>query len=234
MTPPAVIERPSPNCGPRRPGPDGAGQPIDMLLLHYTDMESADAALERLCDPEAEVSAHYLIDEDGAVYRLVAESDRAWHAGLAQWRGQSDVNSRSIGVELQNPGHRLGYRPFPAAQIAALTALCREILARRPIPARNLLAHSDVAPDRKLDPGELFPWRELAAAGVGLWPPAPAAASPEDLRDLLTRIGYDPAAERAVAAFQRRFRPAAIDNRPDAETAGLAAAYLALCEDAGG
>lgn len=231
MTPPRLVERPSANFGERRPGPDGAPAPVDMLMLHYTDMESAEASLARLCDPAAEVSAHYLIDEDGAIFRLVEEEKRAWHAGLAHWRGIADVNSRSIGIELQNPGHRLGYRPFPEAQIAALIALARDILDRRPIPARNVLGHSDVAPDRKIDPGELLPWPRLAAEGVGLFPSAPAPTE-RPIRDILTEIGYDPAAEKAVEAFQRRFRPARVDGRADAETTGLAAAYLALCEDA--
>jgi N-acetylmuramoyl-L-alanine amidase len=213
---------------------DGSAPPIDMLVLHYTDMESAEASLARLCDPEAAVSAHYLIDEDGTIYRLVAETERAWHAGRAVWRGVDDVNSRSIGIELQNPGHRLGYRAFPAAQIAALIALARDILARHPIPPRNVLAHSDVAPDRKLDPGELFPWPELAAEGIGLFPEAPSAgADPAATADSLARIGYDPGAEAAIAAFQRRFRPARIDNEVDAETAGLVEAYLRLCEAEG-
>ena len=229
MTRLPIVDRPSPNAGDRRPGPDGAPAPIDMLVLHYTDMESAEASLARLCDPAAEVSAHYLIDEDGTIHRLVDEEKRAWHAGLAQWCGIADVNSRSIGIELQNPGHRLGYRPFPEAQIAALIALARDILDRRPIPARNVLGHSDVAPDRKIDPGELLPWPRLAAEGVGLFPGAPARTD-RPIRDILTEIGYDPAAEKAVEAFQRRFRPARIDGRADAETTGLAAAYLGLCE----
>ncbi|MEQ8603600.1 MAG: N-acetylmuramoyl-L-alanine amidase [Marivibrio sp.] len=230
MTAPAIVDSPSPNFGDRRPLPDGSPAPIDMLVLHYTDMESADASLARLTDPAAEVSAHYLIDEDGAVHRLVDEEKRAWHAGLAHWRGTADVNSRSIGIELQNPGHSLGYRPFPEAQIAALIALARDILARRPIPARNVLGHSDVAPDRKVDPGELLPWARLAAAGVGLFPAAPTSTD-RSIHDLLAEIGYDPGAKKVVDAFQRRFRPARIDGRVDAETTGLAAAYLALCNE---
>jgi len=232
LTAPAIVESPSPNFGDRRPQTDGTPPPIDMLVLHYTDMESAAASLARLCDPAAEVSAHYLIDEDGTIHRLVAEEKRAWHAGLAHWRGVADVNSRSIGIELQNPGHRLGYRPFPEAQIEALIALARDILARRPIPARNVLGHSDIAPDRKIDPGELLPWPRLAAAGIGLFPDAPAAGE-RSIEELLTLIGYDPHAEKAVDAFQRRFRPARIDGRADDETIGLAAAYLALCQTAG-
>ena len=210
-----MISTPSPNFGPRRPG-----GPIDLLVLHYTGMTSAALALERLCDPQAEVSAHYLIDEDGAVHALVAEEMRAWHAGQGWWRGETDVNSRSIGIELVNPGHDFGYRPFPAAQIAALIALAGEILARHPIPPRNVLGHSDLAPRRKRDPGELFPWRDLAQAGIGLWP-SPGTA-PADPLAALAEWGYDvtdPAA--AIAAFQRRFRPAGIDGMMDAETAAL-------------
>lgn len=227
---PRILDRPSPNFGPRRPDTDGRPAPIDMLVLHYTDMESAEVALARLTDPEAQVSAHYLIDEDGTVFRLVAEAERAWHAGLAHWRGITDVNSRSIGIEMQNPGHGLGYRPFPGAQIAALIALGRDILGRHPIPARNVVAHSDVAPERKRDPGELFPWRDLAAAGIGLFPEAPIRPT-RPMADMLARIGYDASAEHAVAAFQRRFRPIRIDGVEDEETSGLAAALLTLMDE---
>ena len=159
-----MIDRPSPNHGPRR---DGAA--IDMLILHYTGMTTAAAALDRLCDPKTEVSAHYLIDEDGTVWRLVPEDRRAWHAGRAYWAGETDINSRSIGIELVNPGHEHGYRVFPEPQMTALIALSQGILSRHPIPPHRILAHSDVAPDRKLDPGELFDWRRLAMAGIGLW-----------------------------------------------------------------
>ena len=164
MTPTALEIRdlPSPNHGPRRPG-----AAIDMLVLHYTGMRTAGAALDRLRDPAAKVSAHYLVDEAGAVFRLVPEERRAWHAGRAFWAGETDVNGRSIGIELANPGHRHGYRPFPEAQMAALEALCRDILSRRAVPAGRVLGHSDVAPGRKPDPGELFDWRRLARAGSG-------------------------------------------------------------------
>ena len=140
-----------------------------MLVLHYTGMPSAAAALARLCDPGAKVSAHYLVDEDGTVQALVAEQNRAWHAGVSFWRGATGLNDRSIGIEIVNPGHEFGYRPFPPAQMQAVRELCRGILARWPIPARNVVAHSDIAPNRKQDPGELFDWRGLAAAGIGLW-----------------------------------------------------------------
>ncbi|MGE4529478.1 MAG: N-acetylmuramoyl-L-alanine amidase, partial [Rhodospirillaceae bacterium] len=172
-----------------------AGAPVDMLVLHYTGMETAAAALARLCDPAAKVSAHYLIDEDGAVHALVAEDRRAWHAGVSAWRGEADVNARSIGIELVNPGHEFGYRDFPARQIDALADLCREILARHPIPPRNVVGHSDVAPRRKTDPGERFPWPALAKLGIGL-APQPAAVPHWGLawtEPALARYGYDTA-----------------------------------------
>jgi len=222
-------ERPSPNHDPRPPG-----AAIDMLLLHYTGMETAAAALERLCDPAARVSAHYVIDEDGATWRLVPEDRRAWHAGRAAWQGAADINARSIGIELVNPGHEFGYRPFPEAQMRALIALCRDILARHAIPPARVLGHSDVAPTRKTDPGELFDWPRLAQAGIGLWPqPGTPAASPDRAAalGLLRAIGYDTdgiaAAQdadpetAAIKAFQRRYRPARIDGEVDAETAAL-------------
>jgi len=153
----AAIDRPSPNTDARRDG-----TPIDMLVLHYTGMLTGAAALSRLSDPAAKVSAHYLIDEDGTVYRLVAEEKRAWHAGVANWRGVSDINGRSVGIELVNPGHEFIYRDFPQPQMTALIGLARDILTRHSIPARNVVGHSDIAPDRKLDPGERFDWRSLA------------------------------------------------------------------------
>ena len=215
-----MILTPSPNFGPRRSG-------IDMLVLHYTGMTSAEAALARLCDPTAEVSAHYLIDEDGTVHALVAEEMRAWHAGRSWWRGEADVNSRSVGIELVNPGHEFGYRPFPPVQIAALVGLAGGILARHPIPPRNVVGHSDVAPGRKQDPGELFPWADLAAKGIGLWP-EPGEATGEAVA-MLAEYGYDtsdPAA--ALTAFQRHFRPKRVDGVADAESAALLAGLLWL------
>jgi N-acetylmuramoyl-L-alanine amidase len=219
-------ERPSPNHGPR-------GGAIDMLVLHYTGMTSAAAALDRLCDPAAQVSAHYLVDEDGTVWRLVSEERRAWHAGLSSWRGKSDLNDASIGIELANPGHEWGYRPFPEPQIAALENLCRGILARHQIPPRNIVGHSDVVPQRKEDPGELFPWSRLARAGIGLWPGAPlprAPASEAELRRRLAAIGYalDGELARVVTAFQRHYRPARCDGAADAETRSLVAAVARL------
>ena len=219
----------SPNHDAR---PDGAA--IDMVVLHYSGMETADAALARLCDPAAKVSAHYLIDEDGFVRRLVAEERRAWHAGVAWWRGAHDVNGRSLGIELVNPGHEFGYRPFAEAQMAALEDLARDILARHPIEARNVVGHSDVAPRRKMDPGELFDWPRLAAAGIGLWPdsaPADEADADEDeAKAMLAAFGYETGdLGMTVTAFQRHFRPGRVDGTMDGDTAGRLRGLLALC-----
>jgi N-acetylmuramoyl-L-alanine amidase len=203
------VERPSPNHGPR---PDGGI--IDILLLHYTGMDSTEAALARLCDPGAEVSCHWLIDEDGTIHRLVDEERRAWHAGASFWAGARDINSRSIGIELVNPGHDLGYRPFPPAQMTALAELARGILARHQIPPHRVLAHSDVAPERKQDPGELFDWAWLAEQGIGLWPAPDAGPDSTDL----ARIGYENGDAASVIAFQRHWRPSRVDGVLDAET----------------
>jgi len=204
----------SPNFGPR---PENC--PIDMLVLHYTGMQSAGEALARLCDPAAEVSAHYLVGEDGEVTALVAEGHRAWHAGKSSWRGHTDINSRSIGIEIVNPGHEFGYRPFPEAQIAAVIQLCRGILSRWPIAARNVVGHSDVAPARKQDPGELFPWKRLAEAGIGLWPVAAVAGG--DAAVLLRDYGYEGDLPDVLQAFQRHFRPSLCDGQLDQETGAL-------------
>ena len=205
----------------RHPSPnfDARQGPADILLLHYTGMQSAEAALARLCDPEARVSCHWLIDEDGTVYHLVAEESRAWHAGKSYWAGERDINSRSIGIELVNPGHEWGYRPFPMAQMAALATLATGILGRHAIPARRVLAHSDVAPARKQDPGELFDWAWLAAHGIGLWPTADVPVVTDDPAALLVAIGYEAATPDAIAAFQRRYRSNLIDGILDGETA---------------
>ena len=185
-----AIHRPSPNFGDRARG--GA---IDMVVLHYTGMETTEDALYRLCDAGARVSAHYLIDEAGQVYALVGEAFRAWHAGEAAWAGDSDINSRSIGIEIANPGHEYGYRDFPGTQINALISLASDIIQRHGIPASRILGHSDVAPARKQDPGERFPWARLAEAGIGLFPPADLTpdAEPPGLEAFiagLARFGY--------------------------------------------
>ena len=223
-----MIRQASPNFDNRPPG-----TAIDMLVLHYTGMPDRRAALDRLADPAAKVSAHYVVDEDGTIFALVDEERRAWHAGRSRWRGAADVNDRSIGVELVNPGHEFGYRPFPARQMVALIGLASGILDRHPIPPRNVVGHADVAPARKQDPGELFDWPGLAARGIGVWPagPAPSGGSPDDacLRALLARWGYDTTAPAAaVTAFQRHFRPACLDGRGDAETLHILRALLAL------
>lgn len=208
------IEAPSPNHDERPPG-----TPVDTLILHYTGMRSGAEAIARLRDPVARVSSHYVVEEDGAVFRLVPEDRRAWHAGVSHWRGNTLLNGRSIGIEIVNPGHEFGYRPFPALQMAAVCDLCLEILARHPIPARNVVAHSDVAPDRKEDPGELFDWPGLAENGVGLWPAEDGAAEGEPLA-LLGAIGYrtDLPLPVLLRAFQRHWRPERVDGEADAGT----------------
>ncbi len=193
------------------------GTAIDTLVLHYTGMRTARAALERLCDPMAEVSAHYLITRGGTVWCLVPEAARAWHAGVSGWRGATALNGCSIGIELVNPGHEFGYVGFAAAQMRATIGLCAGILGRWPIDPRRIVGHSDIAPDRKQDPGEKFPWPRLAAAGIGLFPAGrtPPRAAPEAL---LRAIGYPTERPGCVGAFQRRFRPARVDGVVDEET----------------
>jgi N-acetylmuramoyl-L-alanine amidase len=190
-----------------------------MLILHYTGMSDAKTALSRLCDPSWQVSAHYLVDEDGAVLRLVSEDRRAWHAGSSYWAGETDINSRSIGIEIVNPGHGPDYRPFTDTQMSALERLCLGILMRHPIPPHRVLAHSDIAPDRKRDPGELFDWRRLAAAGVGLWSDAKLWSDAGDFAALMRRFGYRDGSTAAISAFQRHFRPDAITGIADGECA---------------
>ena len=206
---------PSPNWDERR-----ADTPVDMLVLHYTGMQSAQAAIERLRDPAARVSSHYIVEEDGTVWQLVDEAHRAFHAGVSFWRGHSALNERSIGVEIVNPGHEWGYRRFPDAQMDAVLALCRGIIARHPIPSINVVGHSDIAPDRKQDPGELFDWPGLAAQGVGLWPGNGRDAVAEAaVEESLLRIGYPiPDLPTTLAAFQRRWRPELVDGVADPAT----------------
>ena len=217
-----------------RPSPNHSVRPraVDMLILHYTGMVSCAAALERLCDPTAKVSAHYLVDEDGTSYRMVPEERCAWHAGRASWHGDTDINERSIGIELVNPGHEFGYRAFPEVQMTAMTALAQDIVVRHSIPSARVLGHADVAPERRADPGELFDWRGLASAGIGLWPEASAAqpAGDGDIGDVqrqLRAIGYavgqpgaaDPATHAAIVAFQRHFVQTRTDGVVDRRTA---------------
>lgn len=228
----SIDEHPSPNAD-ERPG----GCAADCLILHYTGMKSAGAALERLCSPEAKVSAHYLVSEDGHVLRLVDENQRAWHAGVSYWRGRERLNDCSIGIEIVNPGHEWGYRPFTEAQYLALEHLCADIMMRWSIPSCSLLAHSDIAPDRKEDPGELFDWRRLAKAGLGLWPEDGEGKwrSMDEVIHQLHRIGYslpDPgereAPKRRLMAFQRHYRPERVDGERDQKTLARLDGLLAL------
>ncbi len=221
MTDPLVHrEQLSPNCNERK-------LPISMVVLHYTEMKPVETALERMCDPAAEVSAHYCITEEGEVVRLVPEEKRAWHAGLSYWRGHRDVNSASIGIELDHPGHALGYRGFADAQIEALVPLLNRLVKTYDIPRANVVGHSDVAPARKTDPGELFPWDRLAEYGLCL--PRPEKLSAGTVFDndasfylALERFGYDITdGYKAVEAFQRRWRPERIDGVIDGEVRAI-------------
>jgi N-acetylmuramoyl-L-alanine amidase len=236
----------SPNHGERKLG----GKP-DMIVLHYTGMADAEAAIAKLCSPVSEVSAHYAVMEDGYIIQCVPEARRAWHAGAAVWEGESDINSCSIGIEIANPGHSHGYPDFPKRQIAAVTALCRSVFTRYRIPAWRVLGHSDVAPARKQDPGEKFPWRLLHDVGIGLWvKPAPIiGAAPTfvfgehdpaimEVQLLLAKYGYDIGASgnfdaetrHVVAAFQRHFRPARVDGVADSSTVATLKSLLAARE----
>jgi N-acetylmuramoyl-L-alanine amidase len=216
-------ERESPNHGPRR-----AGAEIDMLVLHYTGMDSTAAALDRLCDPACEVSAHYVIEENGVIWRLVPEDRRAWHAGSSFWAGETDINSRAIGIELVNPGHGPDYRFFPEAQMAALEVLCRDIVGRHPIAPHRIVGHSDIAPGRKRDPGELFDWRRLASAGIGLWPEEGGSTllGQTNFDDLMRRFGYADSSLEAIIAFQRHFHPTSLTGIADDETRARLAALV--------
>jgi N-acetylmuramoyl-L-alanine amidase len=225
--------RVSANFGPRRDG-----KRADMIVLHYTGMRNGAEAEAWLTDPASEVSSHYIVHEDGHIVQMVREADRAWHAGKSSWQGESDVNSRSIGVEIVNRGHQLGYEDFPDRQIDAVAALCRAISRRHSIPAERILAHSDVALGRKIDPGEKFPWRRLAGAGIGHFvEPSPRSLgnclalgaygeAVEELQSMLGIYGYgieisgrfDPLTKVAVEAFQRHFRPVEVDGIADMST----------------
>ena len=224
---------PSPNFGDR-----AAGRSVDMMVLHYTGMQSGEAALKWLCTPEAEVSSHYLVHEDGGVIQLVAEAKRAWHAGKSRWKGETDLNSASIGIEIVNTGHDGDYPDFPEAQIAAVVELCRNCVDRWSIAPERVLAHSDIAPQRKEDPGEKFPWGQLHAAGIGHWV-EPSRQSGgrffqrgdegqpiEALQAMLSIYGYDieingifdENTHSVLVAFQRHFRPSLVDGIADVAT----------------
>ncbi|MSQ86869.1 MAG: N-acetylmuramoyl-L-alanine amidase [Alphaproteobacteria bacterium] len=245
MTPPGlprlkVIDRPSPNHGARQPV-DGATA-VRFVVLHYTGMATAEQALARLTDPLAQVSAHYLINDEGEIFHLVPEDRRAWHAGVSYWQGRRDLNSLSIGIEITNPGHDCGYRAFPQTQIDAVRDLVKDILARHMLNADAVIGHSDIAPGRKIDPGELFPWEHLASTGLGRWPKLSGTKhliTTNDAMILLSQIGYAvpllaelgadilAAPADTVAAFQRHYRPARIDGVLDTETLALIQALAA-------
>lgn len=219
-----IIETPSPNF-------DDRTLPISMIVLHYTGMQDAESAIARLRDPEARVSAHYVVAEDGTVLRLVAEEKRAWHAGASHWRDIDDVNSASIGIEIVNPGHEFGYRPFPEEQIASVIRLVSDIKDRFNITRGNIVGHSDVAPGRKRDPGELFPWHSLARLRLALPRPTKNLMDPQwteaGFLIALERFGYDVSEKMAaIMAFQRRFRPELIDGEIDAECRMILLALL--------
>ncbi|MFA4949592.1 N-acetylmuramoyl-L-alanine amidase [Brevundimonas sp.] len=239
-----VRDVPSPNFDARR-------GPPDMLVLHYTGMQTAEAAIARLCDPEAKVSAHYVVDEDGSILKLVPEERRAWHAGRGVWLGETDCNAASIGIEIVNPGHEFGYRDFPEVQVDAVISLIADIRTRWTIPDTRIIAHSDLAPDRKQDPGERFPWKRLAGSGHGLWfQPAqeriaalgvPLKVGDEGLGVIVLRAGlhrlgyglppggdYDEATRLTVEAFQRHWRPAQVDGVADGETRATLMGVLQL------
>ncbi len=246
LSPPGlpIIEAPSPNF-------DARTTPPDILVFHYTGMVDGPSALARLRDPAAKVSCHYVVEEDGRVYRLAPEERRAWHAGVSSWRGEREVNGHSIGIEIVNPGHEHGYRPFPEAQVAAVIALVDAVRGRWDIPDRNIVAHSDVAPSRKSDPGELFPWKRLSQAGHGLWvepdpAPGPSLALGDSgvgvfaLQAAFTHLGYDcpPSGELdaatalVITAFQRHWRPAKVDGIADGETRARLMTLLRMAADA--
>jgi N-acetylmuramoyl-L-alanine amidase len=224
---PLIRHTPSPNHDER---PEGT--PIDTLVLHYTGMRSAGEAIALLCATGGpkRVSSHYVVEEDGLIHAMAPEARRAWHAGISHWRGHEGLNGRSIGIEIVNPGHEWGYRPFPALQMAAVADLCLGILARHPIPPRNVVAHSDIAPDRKEDPGELFDWEGLARLGIGLWPQDAPATEGTDPLPLLARIGYrtDLPLKVLLTAFQRHWRQEQVDGQADASTMARLTAVAGL------
>jgi N-acetylmuramoyl-L-alanine amidase len=221
MTP---IEAPSPNC-------DERALPITMIVLHYTGMADGESAIARLRDPDAKVSSHYVVAEDGTVLRLVPDDKRAWHAGQSHWREIEDVNSASIGIEIVNPGHDIGYRPFPDEQIDAVIRLVHGLKDQYEITRGNIVGHSDIAPARKRDPGELFPWGKLARLRLALPRPTKNLMDPmwseAGFLLALERFGYDVADKMAaIMAFQRRFRPELVDGEIDAECRMILLALL--------
>lgn len=253
-----IIQKPSPSFNDRR-------HAIDMLVLHYTGMETGEAAEARLCDPAAEVSAHYVVREDGVIVAMVPEDKRAWHAGVSAWQGDGDLNSRSIGIEVVNGGHDFplsdgALPPYPDVQIAAVVSLCRAILSRHAIPQTRIVGHSDIAPGRKADPGEHFPWQTLSEHGVGIWPSqAPimqgqvargkglefgdSGEPVERMQAMLLSIGYDLSVtarfdsrtEAVVRAFQRRWRPGQVTGQADLAclaTIATVRMHYAVAEDA--
>lgn len=245
------LERPSPNFGPRKPV--NGDVRVRHLVMHYTGMKTCDQALERLADPKHEVSTHYVIAEEGTAYRMVAEDMRAWHAGVCFWHGQRDINSTSIGIEICNPGHEYGYRAFTDVQIDAVTHLARDIMNRHGIASCDVLGHSDIAPGRKTDPGELFPWQQLAEYGIGLWPEdtvtLPGHADMTGALRRLSEIGYAvpltpdlgsdiltpaSAVTDVIATFQGRYRQSLVDGILDNETATrIAAVAVQFTEERG-
>ena len=230
-----IIDAPSPNHDERTLA-------VSLLVLHYTGMETGSEALERMCDPKAKVAAHYMVEEDGRIFRLVDESRRAWHAGLSSWNGETDINSTSIGIEIVNGGHDFGLPDFPSEQIKAVISLCQDVMKRNNISDFGVVAHSDIAPTRKQDPGEKFPWAKLADANIGIWP----EVKTKDQRILLSKqdnhenqikrvqgalkyLGYgigvngnlDSATLSVIETFQRRYRPFKVDGLLDVETLAL-------------
>lgn len=227
-----IINHPSPNQDERN-----STHPIDVLVMHYTGMKSGAEALSRMCDPAAQVSAHYMVDEEGVVYQMVDELKRAWHAGISCWKGRASLNHTSIGIEIVNPGHEWGYRPFTEPQMHSVLALSKVILSRHDIPPENVVGHSDIAPNRKEDPGELFDWKWLAANGVGVWPDVDSVRGSSDIlvapyeegsdvafvQRRLAEYGYHirvdgfygPKMESVVKSFKRHFVPEHLNTQWD-------------------